>query len=275
MKSITIEQLAELLNGNLWVKGDLKRIYLDCGYNTKKMTTKTYVYEKDARFVVICKIECHSQDPNWIYSQQQEVITSLNTRIEELIEEFGTEIIDPLIAINESLAKETQVKGYTLVWKEVRIPINSYGKLAYRKRMFINTYNGPESKKPYGFIELNDADYEIALQKQSKQIGYEYGNEPNLIGESERIAADKLIKEAKEMQESENNNMMAAKVEQDKKNANEKIAAKLQELKEQGVTNPLLLWKLAGCIQPAPSEVVQAKNDSGLTWKLFINSIGL
>ena len=38
MKTVTIETLAEKLEGKLWVKGDLKRIYLDSGYNTKKMS---------------------------------------------------------------------------------------------------------------------------------------------------------------------------------------------------------------------------------------------
>ena len=38
MKTITLELLAEKLKGNLWTKGDLKRIYLNKGYNTKKMS---------------------------------------------------------------------------------------------------------------------------------------------------------------------------------------------------------------------------------------------
>lgn len=56
MKTVTIETLAEKLEGKLWVKGDLKRIYLDSGYNTKKMSTKTYVYQKEnGTYVVVQK----------------------------------------------------------------------------------------------------------------------------------------------------------------------------------------------------------------------------
>lgn len=82
----TIEQLAEKLNGKVWVKGDLKRIYLDRGFNTKKMSTKTYVYEQDGKFKVSCYIECPSQPFAWIKSQQQEVIDSLMEDIQDSID---------------------------------------------------------------------------------------------------------------------------------------------------------------------------------------------
>lgn len=94
MKTITIEQLAEKLKGKLWEKGDLKRIYLDRGHNTKKMSTKTYVFEKDGEFQVSCYIECPSQPYQWIKSQQQEIIDSVNQDIETIIELFNTELIE-------------------------------------------------------------------------------------------------------------------------------------------------------------------------------------
>ena len=84
---ITIEDLAVKLNGNMWTKGDLKRIYLDRGYNTKKMSTKTYVFEKDGEFIVVCNIDCPSQAYQWIESQEQEVKDSVYSQIEEIIEE--------------------------------------------------------------------------------------------------------------------------------------------------------------------------------------------
>lgn len=71
MKTLTIEQLAEKLQGNLWIKGDLKRIYLDRGYNTKKMTTKTYVYERDGQFMVSCNVECANQPWQWCWCKYQ------------------------------------------------------------------------------------------------------------------------------------------------------------------------------------------------------------
>lgn len=84
--SITIEQLAEKLNGKLWVKEDLKRIYLDRGYNTKKMSTKTYVFQRaDGSFGVSCYIDCPSQAPQWIESQKNEVIEGVMEDIEETL----------------------------------------------------------------------------------------------------------------------------------------------------------------------------------------------
>ncbi|MFT4061078.1 MAG: hypothetical protein QM642_01830 [Edaphocola sp.] len=83
MKNITIEQLAEKLNGNLWIKGDLKRIYLDEGHNTKKMTTKTFVWQdENGAFKVSCKVECPSQPWEWCKSQEDKVTAYVENQIE-------------------------------------------------------------------------------------------------------------------------------------------------------------------------------------------------
>jgi hypothetical protein len=90
MKTLIIEQLAEQLNGKLWVKGDIKRIYLDEGYNTKKMSTKTYVFQRqDGTYGVSCVIDCPSQHDNWIEREQNSIIESVTERIKEI--EFETE----------------------------------------------------------------------------------------------------------------------------------------------------------------------------------------
>lgn len=94
MQKLSLEQLAEKLNGNLWVKGDLKRVYLDKGWNTKKMSTKTYVEEVNGEFVVKCFIDCPSQPWNWIKSQQEEVIESVERQIQEIISEFVYLVMD-------------------------------------------------------------------------------------------------------------------------------------------------------------------------------------
>ena len=180
MKSLTIEQLAEQLGGKLWIKGDMKRIYLDRGYNTKKMSTKTYVYQReDGTYAVKCNIDCPAQHPNWIEKEESEIIESLSNRIAEIIEEFGTEITNPQIAIEEKLSAEEQVQGYFLQWKEVRVAINRFGKLADRKRMFVVTYKGAKSKAHSRLIELTDAEFELALKAEENETAYEYGNEPN------------------------------------------------------------------------------------------------
>lgn len=85
---ITLEQLAEELKGNLWVKGDLKRIYLDKGWNTKKMSTKTFVWQdENGDFKVSCRIECPSQGYQWIKSQEDKVKESVYEHISEILAE--------------------------------------------------------------------------------------------------------------------------------------------------------------------------------------------
>lgn len=100
---ITIEELAVNLNGKMWTKGDLKRIYLDRGYNTKKMSTKTYVEEtSEENFNVKCFVECDSQDYNWCESQANQVIESVDREIAEalateyfyVVNEQTNEVID-------------------------------------------------------------------------------------------------------------------------------------------------------------------------------------
>jgi len=95
-QTISIETLAEKINGKLWIKGDLQRIYIDAGYNTKKMSTKTFIYQKDGEFIVSCHIECSNQPYQWIKSQEQEVKESIYSKIEDCIKR----IIDPSIDEN-------------------------------------------------------------------------------------------------------------------------------------------------------------------------------
>lgn len=83
---ITIEKLAERIGEKVWAKEELKRIYLNhVGYNTKKMSTKTYIFEKDGEFIVSCNIDCPSQPYQWIKSQQKEVIESIYRVIEKAL----------------------------------------------------------------------------------------------------------------------------------------------------------------------------------------------
>jgi hypothetical protein len=92
---ITIEDLAVKLNGKIWTKGDLKRIYLDRGYNTKKMSTKTYVEEtSEGNFNVKCFVECPSQDYNWCKSQANQVIESVDAQINEILVKNSLKVLE-------------------------------------------------------------------------------------------------------------------------------------------------------------------------------------
>lgn len=110
---ITIEDLAVKLNGKMWTKGDLKRIYLDRGYNTKKMSTKTYVEEtSEGNFNVKCFVECPSQDYNWCKSQANQVIDSVDNQINEILVKNSLKVLEVTqgkTSINAYVSKNGEV----------------------------------------------------------------------------------------------------------------------------------------------------------------------
>jgi hypothetical protein len=83
--NISLEALASLLNSKVWNKGEISRIYIDRGYNTKKMSTKTYVYMIGEEIKVSCYVDCANQPVQWCQSQANEVIESVQEEIADLI----------------------------------------------------------------------------------------------------------------------------------------------------------------------------------------------
>ena len=74
-KKLSIYELAERLGYKVWEKGNLKRIYVNAGYNTRKMSTNTFIWQdENGDFKVSCHIECPSQPWNWIISQKEKVV---------------------------------------------------------------------------------------------------------------------------------------------------------------------------------------------------------
>lgn len=143
---ITIEDLAIKLNGKMWTKGDLKRIYLDRGYNTKKMSTKTYVEEtSEGNFNVKCFIDCPAQNYNWIKSQQEEVIENVESEISEIIELTKVELIESKLSQDET---EVEVKiSYNGIIEENFLTETEFDERfnKYPQSVFDNL---PETKSP-------------------------------------------------------------------------------------------------------------------------------
>jgi hypothetical protein len=149
-KNITIEQLATLLKGKLWEKGDLKRVYLNRGYNTKKMKTNTYVFiNENNEIIVSCYVDCPSQPYAWCNSQKEEVVESLENELRELLSEFeGSEPTEE----KEIVATEMDVKIEAMLLLEpIEIEKNPHynPKLTNVKRVanlsdtsFIDFYHG-------------------------------------------------------------------------------------------------------------------------------------
>ena len=79
----------------MWEKGNLRRIYMnDEGYNTKKMSTKVFLWEdENGSIQVSCRIDCPSQGWEWIASQKKAIIEEVEHRIAPLLAEIdGVEL---------------------------------------------------------------------------------------------------------------------------------------------------------------------------------------
>lgn len=150
----TIEQLSEKLGGNLWVKGDMKRIYLDRGYNTKKMSTKTFIYEKDGEFKVSCWIECPSQSTNWINNERDRIIDNVENEISEAL-------ADSYFYIQSETGKAINDCG-----KEVEVGSLCIGSDIFVKKGQAKTLQREEELEGQ-IIEISRADFESAEESYS------------------------------------------------------------------------------------------------------------
>lgn len=81
-KKHNIYELAERLGYKVWEKNGLKRIYVNEGYNTRKMSTTTFIWlDEGGEFKVSCHIDCPSQSWNWIKSQKEKVVSYVEKKI--------------------------------------------------------------------------------------------------------------------------------------------------------------------------------------------------
>lgn len=103
MTAVTLESLASKFNGaKIWEKGDIKRLYINAGYNTKKMTTKAYIYQDaDGNFKISVYVECPNQNFTWIKGEQQRVISQIQQELDEILAEQKNEDVN----INPDLHK--------------------------------------------------------------------------------------------------------------------------------------------------------------------------
>lgn len=156
-----LEQLAQELGGNIWIKGDMKRIYLDRGYNTNKMTTKTYIFQRqDGTFGVNCQIDCPSQHDNWIEKEQQQIIESVEQQIKEALSEVYF------------LIKNIETGLYVSYSDDVFDVVDNCTK-TFLSNEEAETYLNEEvscinsnKAKTFEIVELSKAEYKQALENQ-------------------------------------------------------------------------------------------------------------
>jgi len=163
---------------------------------------------------------------------------------------------------------ETPVRGYFLRWQEVRIKINAYGKLATRNRQHIYTYEGPAHQAPKGFVPLPDDEFEMAKKKEGEMI--EPYTTPDFAAmiQAQRDAEERIAKREQDMTQ-QREKWEANEAEKEAKVA--AFRAKLETITD--LEEMLKEWKAAGAPHPAPKQICEAKNASGLGWRPFIESI--
>lgn len=254
---------------NAWEKGGKQRLYLPktFGYNTKKMSTSAYIAILQDKAVACVYIECPSQTDNWITSQQNDCKESLQGYVDYIMEnfEFGFTGESMEVILNNAILDAEPVKGYYTEWRQVRVAINNFGKLATRNRQFVVRFEGTKNTAPRNFVPLSDAGFEYLGKEQmldayeevpdydQRAIDFKIYKEKRAQLEQEALAAYQQAEEAK----------LALKQTQMTQIAQSIVAG----------SDILHAWKAAGCPHPAPTEVVEAKKASGLNWNNFTSSI--
>lgn len=82
---VSIEKVAEILGGNIWRKGEIERVYVNRGYNTKKMKTTAYAFILNGNVEVSVFVDCYSQPTSWCIKEAEKVKASILEEIKEVI----------------------------------------------------------------------------------------------------------------------------------------------------------------------------------------------
>lgn len=140
-----------------------KRLYIQgVGYNTKKCKQSLYI--DLSTFTVHASTECASQSDSWcdaqteILLEDQGRIFAFARLLRILCAERKT--YTPVAEVmQQALLDTAEVKGYYTEWRNVRIAVNSYGKMANRNRCFMIFCTTTKGSAPRSFVELPDKEY--------------------------------------------------------------------------------------------------------------------
>jgi hypothetical protein len=135
-------------------------------YNSKKCRQTVYIDLAD--FSVHCYTECPDQYPNWLHNENTRVINALKplARLLRIATGYSRGLSSQSVEMvlhNAALDMEP-VQGYVTEWRQVRVKINGFGKLALRNRQFVLPYNGTKGDAPRGFVPLSKPAFDLLLQ---------------------------------------------------------------------------------------------------------------
>lgn len=152
---ITIEQLAEKLGETVWSKGDLKRIYMnDAGWNTKNMTTKTWIFiNPNGKFEVACHINCPSQPDAWIVSQEKEVKENVYEKIEAAVAEIGT-VTDEVETVVHERLKDVK-------WRDVSRTVETKTEAIEKAIAELRKFKGDENYNDFHIVEIPEGTCDV------------------------------------------------------------------------------------------------------------------
>lgn len=147
------------------------RVYLSMGHNTKKTRTKAYLtvsWDKVVAHVKVTSEDRHGflMAASWTESQEQALLPA----VEEIAEFVRAELLAPsgdaAAQVDQVLQDESLldiIHGVVPQWREVRVAINSYGKLATRNRLFLTLWSGPKINAPRKLEEITPGMYAFAM----------------------------------------------------------------------------------------------------------------
>lgn len=261
-----LNKCTDSMNFRAWEKGGKKRIYINqLGYNTKKMSTKVWLELSDTVHAM-CIIECPSQPQSWIDSQRNELLVYLEKYVRYVRRFFEFEVATlPIdVIMHNALLDAEEVTGYRTEWRQVRIPLNRFGKLGVRNRQFVIPMKGTRASVPHTFVPCGPEGW-VWLQNQGEFMLEPGASLPD-ADERARLYA-KFLREEEERKEAAR--IAADREIAEKKAAHDSLIATLENSGENIVT----AWKRAGCPHPAPAAIVELKKSSGLNWNKFMASL--
>lgn len=148
-----------------WTIWKEKRLYIKDTrivsiYGTKKCQQNVYVDLTDGS--LHCYTDCPAQGNIWIDNENARVIDALTSfaRLLRIVLKLKkVESID--VVLNNVILEAEPTQGYFTTWREERVAINRFGKLATRNRQFLIFFSGNKNNAPKNFIELPKDIYDL------------------------------------------------------------------------------------------------------------------
>lgn len=194
-----MKQIIEAIAANHLIKWSIwkdKRLYIKDThivdiYNTRKCKQDVYIDLSDGS--LHCFTGCPEQGNKWIENENNRVIDALAplARLIRIACKLQKVTLEPVeVVMNNATLAAQAIQGYFTEWRQVRIAINRFGKLAVRNRQFVVAFKGTMNDAPRGFVALSDAAYKVLSEIRGGEVMLEpYANVPDYEAIALKIAS--------------------------------------------------------------------------------------